>query len=320
MGVGALLLTAAVVVLAWLKHRAFAPLFSLADIMERFGRGDRDARATETGPLELQEMSRCFNEMASALAMQRQRQIAFLGGVAHDLRNPLSALKLSVASASPNRPLPPEPRLRQILEKIGRQIVRLERMTGDFLDMASIESGEMELNVEVHDAREMVRAVVDLHDGGAPDSRIRIALPAEPLLFECDPLRIEQVLTNLLSNAMKYSPPNTEIEVALEPLPGEVVLRVTDQGVGILEGERQSVFEPFRRVGLSKGAVPGVGLGLYVVRRIIEAHRGLIEVESVPGSGSTFRVFLPRRHFLEAGVADLPCEGDRTDCCRSRLL
>ncbi len=112
----------------------------------------------------------------------------------------------------------------------------------------------------------------------------------------CDQLRIEQVLTNLISNALKYSPGGSKVEVVLKPREDELELSVVDHGVGIAENDRARMFEPFRRIGLSAGTVPGVGLGLFVVRKIIDAHRGRIEVESVVGSGSEFRVFLPASH------------------------
>jgi signal transduction histidine kinase len=232
--------------------------------------------------------------MASALATQREAQIAFLAGVAHDLRNPLSLLKMSADTLEPDGPLPPEPRLRLLIERFRRQTTRLDRMIGDFLDMAKIEAGQLELAVEVHDARALVREVVDLFDEAAHE-RIDVSVPAEPLPISCDRVRIEQVITNLVSNAIKYSPAATRIDVAAESRGDELVLRVTDRGIGISKDDQTSIFEPFHRAGLSKEAVPGVGLGLSVVRRIVQAHRGRVEVDSAPGAGSTFRVYLPRR-------------------------
>src|SRR5690606_32210263 len=125
----------------WLRHRVIQPLFALADTMKRFGEGERELRAKEEGATELRDMMQRFNEMADGLAARRQAQIAFLGGVAHDLKNPLSALKLALELVGPERPLPAEPQLRRTIGMISRQIEQLERMVGDFLDMAKIESG-----------------------------------------------------------------------------------------------------------------------------------------------------------------------------------
>ncbi len=133
---GALVVLVATALVAWLSGRAFKPIIGLASAMDRFGRGDRDVRAAEDGPSEIREMCRRFNQMASVIAVQRSAQIAFLGGVAHDLRNPLSVLRMSVPLlASGDRP-PPAERLTRTVEKIDRQITRMERMLGDFLDVA----------------------------------------------------------------------------------------------------------------------------------------------------------------------------------------
>ena len=107
-------------------------------------------------------------------------------------------------------------------------------------------------------------------------------------------MRFEQIVTNLVSNAIKYSPPHSEIEIDLEARAQDCMLRVTDHGVGISDDEQATVFEPFRRVGFSRDSVPGAGLGLFVVQKIVLAHGGYIELESAVGRGSTFRVILPR--------------------------
>ena len=292
-GVGVLLVLVAGAVVVWLRGAAFAPVFALADAMDRFARGDHDVRAVERGPRELREMCVRFNEMAAAIAAQRRAQTAFLGGVAHDLRNPLWAVQTSVALLDPGEQLPSEELVRESVARIGRQLTRMERMLGDFLDAARIEAGELELRLEAHDARAIVQAAIDLFQDAERDHPIEIRLPDRALLVRWDALRIEQVVSNLVSNAIKYSPPGGRIEVALESSGEEVVLSVSDHGIGIAEADRARVFEPFRRVGLSKETVPGVGLGLFVVRRIVEAHGGRIGVQSRPGHGSTFRFVLP---------------------------
>lgn len=298
-GIGAIVILVLISggLLAWLKGRAFEPILQLAGCMERFGRGDHEARAIERGPQELRDMCRQFNEMAASIAAQRHAQIAFLGGVAHDLRNPLSVLQMSVVMLLANHTLCADSEIRQAIERIGRQIKRLDRMVGDFLDGAKIEAGLLELRIEVHDARAIVREVVELFDGLSAAHPLSVQMPEQSLLICCDHLRLEQVLTNLISNAIKYSPAGGPVHVEVHELHerGELELSVRDHGVGIPEEGRMALFEPFRRGGLSSEAVPGVGLGLYVVLKIVEAHGGRIEVESAAGRGSTFRVFLPLR-------------------------
>ncbi len=173
-GIGAAILLVAVggALVVWLRSRAFTPLFGLAAAMHRFGRGDLHARATERGPEELREMCLRFNEMAASIAAQRQAQMTFLGGVAHDLRNPLSALRMSVALLDPATQRPSEELRRRTLERVDRQITRMDRLLGDFLDIAKIEASELELRLNDHDARTLVEHVVELFDGVSPAHRL----------------------------------------------------------------------------------------------------------------------------------------------------
>jgi signal transduction histidine kinase len=275
-----------------LRRGAFEPLFSLADVMRRFREGRLDARAEVAGAAEFEEIARGFNEMAATLERQRQRQLAFLAAIAHDLRNPLQALRTTGELLPADAPLPPEDKIRQALARIQRQVDRLDRMVADFLDAAGIEAGQLELHLEDADLREVVDATVDLFAPTSRLHRIVVAAPPGGVRLTCDPTRLEQVLNNLVSNAIKYSPAGGAVRVALDREGPRVRLSVTDEGVGIAADELERVFEPFRRAGATRDAIPGVGLGLCVARRIVEAHGGELRVASVPGAGSTFTIEL----------------------------
>jgi signal transduction histidine kinase len=203
---------------------------------------------------------------------------------------------LSVGLIDPNAPLPPEPRIRRTIELVRRQLKKLERMVNDFIDMTKVEAGQLTLQVEPHDLRQLARDVVSLFEATEPEQRIELALPEEPLQVECDPLRIEQVMSNLISNALKYSPSARKIEVMLAREGGEACFTVRDYGIGISEEDQRRLFEPFQRAGLSKDTIPGAGLGLYVVQRLVQAHSGRIEVASAPGQGARFMVRLPLKN------------------------
>jgi two-component system, OmpR family, sensor histidine kinase MtrB len=276
----------------WVRGAAFRSLFDLSHDMARFGRGDRAVRANVAGPHELQEMASRFNEMAALIVTQRDDQRAFLAGVAHDLRNPLAALMASVHAARREATLPPDHRARRTLDRVSRQLVRLDRMITDFLDAARIEAGQLELRFEVRDLRDVLRTVVELFEDASPRHELVLTVPPDPVEARFDPLRIEQVATNLVGNAIKYSPGGGVVEIRLERGGGEVYLAVSDDGIGISPEAQRRLFEPFHR-GLSNTEIPGVGLGLFVVRRIVEAHGWRIDVESAPGAGSTFRVTIP---------------------------
>jgi signal transduction histidine kinase len=298
-----IVLTLTLSLLWWMRTQAFQPVLELARAMERFGRGEQDVRAEERGPTELREMVERFNQMAAALASQRQAQVAFLAGVAHDLRNPLSALSLSVALIEPNQPLPPEPRVRRTIELVRRQLKKLERMVDDVMELTKVQAGRLDLHVEAHDLTRLLRDVVDLFEATEREQRIQLSLPTEPVVVECDALRIEQVMSNLISNALKYSPSARKVEVALAREGGEACFSVRDYGIGISEDDQRRLFEPFQRAGLSKDTVPGTGLGLYIVQRLVSAHAGRIDVASRPGEGARFTVRLPLSVSLEAASA-----------------
>jgi len=293
--VAALLVLGGGVLLWWLRRSVFRPLLDMSRAMRRFGAGRKRTRAPETGPLELRDMARTFNEMANSLARQQDEQLTFLAGVAHDLRNPLSALKMSAALVTSGRPIPEE-RMQKTMALVRRQVARLDRMVGDLLDATRIEAGRFELSLEERDVRELATSVVELYLAGGSSHDLKLHLPEEPVLLSCDATRVEQVLHNLVSNALKYSQGGSRVDVIVEREGEEAVLSVVDRGIGISNDELRTLFAPFRRTGRAREKAPGVGLGLSVARRIVEAHGGRIEVESRPGVGSTFRVRLPRAH------------------------
>ncbi|WP_257451642.1 sensor histidine kinase [Archangium lipolyticum] len=291
-GAAAFLVLGGAALLLWFRRSVFRPLLDISLAMRRFGGGRKRTRAPEAGPTELREIARTFNDMANSLGRQQEEQLTFLAGVAHDLRNPLSALKMSAALVTSDRPLP-EDRLRKTMALVRRQVARLDRMVGDLLDATRIEAGRFELSLEDRDARELAREVVELYLAGGSSHDLRLVLPEEPVLLRADATRVEQVLHNLVSNALKYSPMGSRVDVLVERSGDEAVLSVVDRGIGISQEELRNLFAPFRRTGRARETAPGVGLGLSVARRIVEAHRGRIEVESRTGVGSTFRVRLP---------------------------
>ncbi|HYO59173.1 HAMP domain-containing sensor histidine kinase [Archangium sp.] len=294
-GVAALLVLGGGALLLWMRRFVFRPLLDMSRAMRRFGSGRKRTRAPEQGPAELRDMARTFNEMANSLARQQEEQLTFLAGVAHDLRNPLSALKMSAALVTSGRPIPEE-RMRKTMALVRRQVARLDRMVGDLLDATRIEAGRFELSLEERDARELAAAVVELYLAGGSSHDLRLQLPEEPVLLSCDATRVEQVLHNLVSNALKYSQGGSRVDVIVGREGNEALLSVVDRGIGVSAEELRTLFTPFRRTGRAREKAPGVGLGLSVARRIVEAHGGRIEVESRPGVGSTFRVRLPRAH------------------------
>ena len=269
------------------------PLAAAAAAIARFEAGDRQSRAAEVGPAEVREIAETFNEMATTLARQESDRVAFIGGVAHDLRGPVSAIQMASVMLDPEGPLHGA-RGEAARAILTRQTARLDRMVGDFLDAVRIHAGQLDMQSEPIDLAPLVRESVEQYRPLAPNHELTAAIPAAAIMVHGDAMRLGQVLSNLLSNAVKYSPRAGPITITLEADDELAILAVADQGIGIQPAEHEQIFEPFRRTGASRELVPGVGLGLSIARRIVQAHGGRIEITSKPGCGSTFRVCLPR--------------------------
>lgn len=290
---GAVVISAALV-LWWLNTRALRPLAGLELAMRRFGHGDVDERAREEGPAELAEMARCFNEMATSISKQRRERQTFIAGVAHDLRNPLAVLRMSADLAQPEGEPLDMTKAGKAFGAVRRQVNRLERMVGDLLDTASVEAGNLRLNVDSTDLRALVLEVAEHYRRTTTKHVIDVDVPESEVRLDCDPMRIEQVVSNLVSNAIKYSPNGRRVALSLVPGDAEITLKVWDEGIGMTNEDAAKAFEPFRRSAALRDKVAGSGLGLFVVRRLVEAHGGHVEVQTSPGAGSTFVVQLPR--------------------------
>ncbi len=283
-------------------RQIITPILSLEKSIRLFRGGRDDARAPELGVVEVRRVAAAFNEMADAIVHQKEEQLTFLAGVAHDLRNPLSALKLGCETL----PTGGERLDLESCRRMERQVDRLERMVGDLLDATRIEAGHLELEIEELDLREPTRAMVELYAPTSPTHEIILHAPEEPVIVRGDALRLEQVLSNLLTNATKYSPKGGPVEITLSSEESEALLSVSDRGIGIEREELPNVFMPFRRRRLAAGVSTGAGLGLSIARRIVAAHGGRIEVESQVGVGSTFTVRLPLAGAGEAPSKERP--------------
>jgi PAS domain S-box-containing protein len=212
----------------------------------------------------------------------------FLTVASHELNTPLTPLLTQVQLL--RRKLPDSPENARMLSLAERQVVRLAKLVTDLLDVSRISGGKMRFEPEVVDLAEVVREVVDR----LPESaRARVQLQGEATLMgEWDPLRIDQVVTNLVSNALKYGG-TAPVQVSLRGEREQVVLVIADQGIGIAEEEQARIFQRFER------AVPtrnygGFGIGLWITRHVVEGSGGKITVQSALGKGSTFTVTLPR--------------------------
>ncbi len=284
----ALVLGAVALILGVLRY-LLRPILTLHETVTRVRSGDTDVQVKPQGLRETAELMDGLNEMVETLRRQRENQLIFLAGVAHDLRNPLSALKLGVVALQ--QPLSDAQR-QKLGARLDRQLNRLARMIEDLLDATRIEAGKLELRHEEFDLHEVLEDTVRLLAPTAPEHEITLRAPSEPVIVDGDSARLAQVLSNLLSNAIKYSPGARPIEVRLKADGTVVSIEVEDHGIGIATQDLPNIFLPFRR--RQSNVPPGASLGLSVVRRIVTAHGGHIEVHSEQGAGSTFCVTIPR--------------------------
>jgi signal transduction histidine kinase len=255
-----------------LRSRMFRAMADLHGAVRRFAAGDGAARAPVEGAREVREIAASFNGMADALNRHEQGMLVFLGGLARDLRDPLTAIKVLIRGAQgPTPTLAPG-----ATPIIDRQVRRLERILRDVVDGTMIEAGKLELRRAPVDLRGLVREAVDAYRELAPEHRFALALPDEAVSAVVDRARIDHVLANLVSNAVKYSPVGSLVSVSLSATDHAAVLAVADAGVGI-DGEDQArIFERYQRTGASRGLVAGAGLGLWATRQIVEAHGGAL--------------------------------------------
>jgi signal transduction histidine kinase len=209
----------------------------------------------------------------------------------HELRTPLSALSLHHEALVSTRDGTPLEKIRERGAKLVAQGHRLSRLVEDLLDVSRISAGRLALECEDLDLGELTREIVDRMRDEFARARAPLTLDIEPVRGRWDRSRLDQVITNLLSNALKYGM-GSPVDVRVARTADGVILTVTDRGIGIAPEDQLRVFKRFERA-VSSRKFGGLGLGLWIAGQLVEAHRGTIAVSSQPGSGSTFTVTLP---------------------------
>ena len=230
-------------------------------------------------------------EVARAEAERGREQLQrFLGMVAHDLRNPLTSILASAQLLDRHETSPD--RRERTAATIANQAHRMNAMVDSLVDAARIGAGELKMQPAPMDLVALERQVVEARQVTTAEHHILLEAP-ERLEGTWDAARLEQAMDNLIGNAIKYSPNGGEVRVRIERQDGQALVSVSDQGLGVRPKELPQLFQLFSRLG-SAGTIEGSGLGLYIVRGIVEAHGGRIWAESAgPGQGSTFYLTLP---------------------------
>lgn len=219
----------------------------------------------------------------------------FVASVSHELRTPLTSIIGSAKTIRQRSGQLSEEQEGEFMMAIERQAARLLRMVEEILSAAKIEAGAPKFSRELMDLSKLIREITIGIEATSPKNPLQLEAPERVELFG-DPSVIEQVVTNLIDNAIKYSDNSEPIVIRLLEQPGEVTVQVADKGRGIRESDLPNIFDRFRQVDdETVERRGGVGLGLYIVKNLVEAVGGTIEVTSALGEGSTFRVRLPKR-------------------------
>ena len=280
-----LLLMAPLAALAiwWLAAKHLAPLSRLADELRGRDAGSLAPLATRAMPDELAPLAHSLNALLERLRQSLDAQRAFVADAAHELRSPLTALKLQLellrrAGGGANADLD------AARAGIGEGIERATRLVEQLLALARSEPSAAPAARERVDLAEVARRMIAETVPFATSRRIEFALAAPaPAFVEGDPVALALLVRNLVDNAARYSPPGSRVDVAVEREAGAVTLRVDDAGPGIPEGERQRVFDRFYR--RAEGGESGSGLGLAIVRSVATSHGATVALERSPAGG-----------------------------------
>ncbi len=283
-----------------LARRTLRPVDQIVDEVQAIsdGRSLHRRLAEPVADDEVARLTTTLNQMLARLENSFATLRRFTADASHELKTPLTVLRAGVESTMTHPKTPPE--VMALLEETLIEVKRMTELVDSMLTLARAEEGRSPLHLEEVDLRETLGDLAETAGmlGEQAHVDVSVAVPDEPLVVSVDPSRIRQLLMNLVTNAIKYTPAGGHVSVESATRNGSVVLTVRDSGVGIASGHLPHVFDRFWRADLARsrtGQRPGAGLGLAICKWIAEAHGGRIEVQSRVGHGTTMTVKLPVR-------------------------
>lgn len=273
-----------------LMRRILRPASALTDAVKAFGQGDFSAKAAVWHDDELGTLACTFNNMAADIADREKDRLQFVAMVVHDLKNPALAIDMTARTLR-GLGVTEEQRC-CYLDGIQEEVACLRGVIRDLTDDIQVVNGRFSVHKTDLELGALVRRFVETQSKSFATHDI-VVKTAEGCTICGDADRIKRVLTNLVSNAVKYSPGGTRVTLEVAKENAQVVLTISDQGPGIPKDDLNVLFQPFGRGRAASTLAEGTGMGLYVVKQIIEAHGGRIDVRSEPGCGVTFQIRLP---------------------------
>ncbi|MCJ7626499.1 MAG: HAMP domain-containing histidine kinase, partial [Anaerolineaceae bacterium] len=274
-----------------------SPLQKIEQAAAGFMKGEY-AQIPLQGPADVRQLAEVFNGMTERVRSSQRSQQDFIANVSHELKTPITSIQGFSQAIMDGTAQTLEEQQQQAVEIIHSEAGRMHRLVLDLLSLSRLETGMVVLQREYCDIGKLLEDVINKFGLQSRESQIVLNLQftAMPVVFG-DADQLLQVFTNLIDNALKYSPAGSEITITVSQDDDNLSVRVVDRGIGIPSEERSRIFERFYQLDKSRrgGSVRGVGLGLSIARQIILAHHGTIQVEDTPGGGSTFIVTLPRK-------------------------
>jgi signal transduction histidine kinase len=244
------------------------------------------------GPSEIRDLTGAFNKMAARLGEIDRLKDEFFTGISHDLKTPLAAIRWSADLLRTGSLGPLTPKQMRLAETIQSSSRRLLALVGQIVELGRLRAGGLQLDLRPTDLRAVIDQAVDevrpLTEAG--QLQIEVAVPGDLSHIKADAGRVQQILVNLLANAVRFTPPGGRVSVAAGMETDQVTVRVADTGVGIPSDLVPKIFDPYEQAHRGRG---GSGVGLMVVRGLVEAHGGRVWVESEEGRGSCFTFTLP---------------------------
>jgi two-component system OmpR family sensor kinase len=294
---GALAVLVAIAASLWVARRLSGPLRRVSDATRRVASGDLSQRVPVEGDGEVADVAQQFNAMAEALSESRRREHEFLANVSHELRTPLTAIR-GYAEALADGTAAGAAGQAEAVKVIHDEADRLELLIRDVMDLARLGAREFSLEVRPVSLSATLQEAVAAHAGRAADAGVTLTDASDPALagvaVVTDPLRVRQIVSNLVDNALRVTPAGGAIRVAGRPWAGEVTIEVADTGPGIAPADLPHIFERSYLWAKSQSVRPvGTGLGLAIVRELVVALGGRIDVVSEVGRGTAFTLHLP---------------------------
>jgi signal transduction histidine kinase len=277
----------------YLSKRITAPLREMNRVALHIARGQFDQRVRIKTRDELGELGDTFNNMAQELAGLDQMRKDFVSNVSHDLRSPLTSIHGFVRAFLDDTI--PVDRKRHYFTIMKEQTERMIKLVGDLLDMARIEAGQLEIHHDIFNLSEQVRQVIARMEPEFVKKQVNVELiseDAQDIHVFADPDRMDQVIVNLIQNAVQFSSPDSSVEVILEK-DEQVVVSIRDYGPGIMQEDIESIWERFYKADRARNKKTGTGIGLSIVKHILDLHQSPIHVKSEVGNGSIFTFTLP---------------------------